>query len=1028
MAEDGSYGRAAPYNNAMSTGPLRQSSKSITALAPSMDLDLEQQPHPSMDAISPGPVTAVFDSPEEMDDFKRWRASQGNGAQAHKPSTDARNSLNPNEQFTTPSQVRPEQGILGNAPQAPMAPTGHLPTASSNPQIKTEPDPTNPQFQNRPSSATSIATSQSNGKQAYLIEVPYYEDDSGHSGQSKPIARHNPHSEAPPNTEVHHPSFHEAERCLGGLYRRFIDILEEEGHDDDSDVQFLRRHAHELASFTYPDAVIIGLRGDTGRGKSSLINSLLALDGDVAPQSEGIRACTAFVQEFSASTSGCGAIYQAEIDFLPEATRKQMLINYLADFFDFKGNKDVDDEVAWGELSKGSKACIDALKSMFADCEHFKSTASTEAFLMTFKGHNDPKLHGPLCGRLKEYMSGLGIDMKTNKIIVSADGAGKLAKALDPFMKSGARLSEDGELQPSLWPIVRHVRTFLNSPLLDQSIVLVDLPGTGDTNQTRVSTSNDYMRKMDYTIVVADMCRNESNDTIYKELKNAFKRGKSGSSIVVITKSDEISDSVDPNHPLRPAGTEGNRLVPVALALEKTRAELGDLRERVDVARLREEYSKRIRELSAMEKELACQYYGMLRGFRDNQTAESWRTEYRNAVRDDAFLPVFCVSNTVYRDSVLGKQSNILGGMTVDQTNIPALRRHLYRLPASRKFKTLEHQCKYRLQKFLAIVEMSCSQSKLQRMENLDRIIKSPRKIIQALISGIYDELKNQVVKSLLKKLKNSRKKWLSAADKHIEKWATWNDGTYKAVCRRLGVFKSKAYGDIDWNTDLLKPVVRDLKDDLGKCDEASIALSGKLCEEFEILVNKLKTDLEGAAGPSVLDTFFSTLGHTKAELFKLAEKAGEKLEQDLEDIREKITNTYIPRVNYFIKSLTPTYEECADISGKGAHKRRIAKFNDTIKNSRKGPYTAITTGAQKDVKKLFSKHSEDLAQDVLALFEHVHEVFSTNFSTTEDDTPQAKAIREKLRGELLPAKQLAEGPLRKFLDDCRNNPLQYQH
>lgn len=33
-------------------------------------------------------------------------------------------------------------------------------------------------------------------------------------------------------------------------------------------------------------------------------------------------------------------------------------------------------------------------------------------------------------------------------------------------------------------------------------------------------------------------------------------------------------------------------------------------------------------------------------------------------------------------------------------------------------------------------------------------------------------------------------------------------------------------------------------------------------------------------------------------------------------DIREKITNTYIPRVNYFIKSLTPTYEECADISG----------------------------------------------------------------------------------------------------------------
>jgi ATPase subunit of ABC transporter with duplicated ATPase domains len=61
--------------------------------------------------------------------------------------------------------------------------------------------------------------------------------------------------------------------------------------------------------------VVIGVVGDTGAGKSSMLNALLG-EEEVLPQN-GMRACTACVVEVSYAPSSA---YTAEIDFVSEVS------------------------------------------------------------------------------------------------------------------------------------------------------------------------------------------------------------------------------------------------------------------------------------------------------------------------------------------------------------------------------------------------------------------------------------------------------------------------------------------------------------------------------------------------------------------------------------------------------------------------------------------------------------------------------------------------------------------------------------
>lgn len=78
----------------------------------------------------------------------------------------------------------------------------------------------------------------------------------------------------------------------------------------------------------------------------------------------------------------------------------------------------------------------------------------------------------------------------------------------------------------------------LQSPILSQNVSVADVPGVSDTNYFRVENANRYLQSCDMTIVVGKIDRLQDNATFAKQYMDAFRRRRSGSVILVATRSD----------------------------------------------------------------------------------------------------------------------------------------------------------------------------------------------------------------------------------------------------------------------------------------------------------------------------------------------------------------------------------------------------------------------------------------------------------------------------------------------------------
>ena len=58
-----------------------------------------------------------------------------------------------------------------------------------------------------------------------------------------------------------------------------------------------------------------------------------------------------------------------------------------------------------------------------------------------------------------------------------------------------------------VWPLVREVKIYCNSPILATGLSLIDLPGTGDSNRARVEIAGKRMTKCERFCIVGDVQR-----------------------------------------------------------------------------------------------------------------------------------------------------------------------------------------------------------------------------------------------------------------------------------------------------------------------------------------------------------------------------------------------------------------------------------------------------------------------------------------------------------------------------------------
>lgn len=98
----------------------------------------------------------------------------------------------------------------------------------------------------------------------------------------------------------------------------------------------------------------------------------------------------------------------------------------------------------------------------------------------------------------------------------------------------------------AFWPLVKLVKIYLKAEVLKNGLVLVDMPGCGDSNAARSKVAERYLQNLDNVWVVAPVTRAVSDHVAKELMGKLFKRrlmmdGKYNDFIsFIVTKIDEV--------------------------------------------------------------------------------------------------------------------------------------------------------------------------------------------------------------------------------------------------------------------------------------------------------------------------------------------------------------------------------------------------------------------------------------------------------------------------------------------------------
>lgn len=239
---------------------------------------------------------------------------------------------------------------------------------------------------------------------------------------------------------------------------------------------------------------VIAVAGGTGAGKSSLINAVLG-EEKLLP-TNGMRACTAVITEVSWNdVDDSQQAYRAEVEFVsPEEWGAELQLMY-DELLDDNGQL----ILSWRDKATEAGVAYDKVQAVYPELTQD----------MVLKSKPQDLVQNPAIAAC------LGT---TRKFAYS--NAQALYSNLTKVIDSKEKVSAKEKKIMALWPIIRVVKIFVRAEALSTGVVLVDLPGTADSNAARSAVANKYMAECTSVWVVARITRAVDD----KEAKNLLGR------------------------------------------------------------------------------------------------------------------------------------------------------------------------------------------------------------------------------------------------------------------------------------------------------------------------------------------------------------------------------------------------------------------------------------------------------------------------------------------------------------------------
>ncbi|KAF2128828.1 hypothetical protein P153DRAFT_423306 [Dothidotthia symphoricarpi CBS 119687] len=275
---------------------------------------------------------------------------------------------------------------------------------------------------------------------------------------------------------------------------------------------------------------VVGVVGNTGAGKSSVINAML--DEERLVPTNCMRACTAVVTEMSWNDSNDpSSKYRGEIEFISRADWEKELSVLMKEFLSENGtlsreasNQDSDAGIAWAKFhAVYPKIARDALEDCTID------SLMSEKAVLDVLGTNK-NIHTAQPGRFYQELQ---------QYVDSKEKVTKKDKNNDKEKKKKS-------FQMEYWPLIKVVKIYIKSPALATGAVIVDLPGVHDSNAARAAVAQGYMKQCTGLWIVAPINRAVDDKAAKTLLGESFKRqlkydGGFSSVTFICSKTDDIS-------------------------------------------------------------------------------------------------------------------------------------------------------------------------------------------------------------------------------------------------------------------------------------------------------------------------------------------------------------------------------------------------------------------------------------------------------------------------------------------------------
>ncbi|XP_068789696.1 uncharacterized protein [Struthio camelus] len=814
------------------------------------------------------------------------------------------------------------------------------------------------------------------------------------------------------------------QRCQTVL-KDISQVLRAVGGIDGEHMEEWREQIAKLQKDTKMPKTYIAVVGNTGAGKSSLLNALLGEEA-VLPTS-AMRACTAVVVEISktAETSP----YEADIEFLSKEEWFSELKALLEDMKDKSGNL--------------KKRCPDRKTEAGAAYSRVKAVYGMVAELSKLEELQEVTRH---LGTVKHISAETATDFRT-----------KIEKFID-CRTDNLRDMKGGEF----WPIVKCVKVRVpKADVLKTGAVLVDLPGIRDSNAARDNAAKEYLKNCNAVWVVANINRAVDDKTAKEMLNINLRRqllmdGQYGRLAFVCTKTDafnvsEIISDLDLKDEIEPIEREleelENQRGQMELEKESLYAELqqeqgqgphagnpasfqqeNELRKMIlekefKINALMREKEAKLRAISLIcvqsrnkySKQQICLDFvnGLQEMKRKAALAEYEEDEYEEEMEDDLNTPdasdlgevgswhnklqVFTVSSTEYLKlhGKLLREGQPQVFHNDEDTEIPALKKFAVRAALQHGMVETEKLIRDVTRVISQVVNYLTNQRaedhshQAQVQEIVQTCLSKVPELLQEAVDESIYEIQYYFSVLLLSRLKTGARKAEHVCEEKVRSWGLPHCGypyaTYRAVCARQGVYSSVACGFIDFNEQLTEPIYSTIS---MTWNEVFSSKLGESIRQFsKAVLDKLKE-------------FFKDLKNKLYEKGRNTHPVNLIQRQQMEAAQALLCNFILDQIDYINKrqrgisrvltpeiqaSMKPVYAVCNQLNGPGSFQRMKDLMQDYIHEHKESMFNAATHKLQQQL--------ELLQQYICASFEWL--VQNLNKSLTRQFEPMLKTVQK---------------------------------